>query len=82
MIILATAEAAPAAPIQLLTGKVESNGTGLRNYKVSLYAALLRNQGSASGQQLLGFDTTSGTGHFQILYRSPATNRGNRSRCS
>ncbi len=59
---------------QALTGEVESNGTGLQKYKVSLYAALIGYRGS--DWQLLGTDTTRGNGHFQIRYSLPRTQAG------
>ena len=48
-----------------LRGAVQSDGTGLANYKVSLYIAYLERGPS---WKLLGSDTSDGTGHFSITY--------------
>jgi hypothetical protein len=75
---------AGAAPVglQILTGKVESNGTGLKKYHVSLYAALIGNKGSGPDWQLLGSDTTSGTGASESSIDCRAHRWVSRSRCS
>jgi hypothetical protein len=75
MLSSATADAASIG-LRILTGKVESNGTGLKKYQVSLYAALIGNLGSGPSWQLLGKDASDGTGGFQILYRLPGTQPG------
>jgi hypothetical protein len=51
-----------------LQGKVESGGTGLAGYKVSLYASFV-NHGPS--WKLLGSDTSNSAGNFQITYALP-----------
>lgn len=51
-----------------LRGSVQSNGTGLAKYKVSLYIAYLQR---GPDWKLLGSDTSDDTGHFSIAYAVP-----------
>jgi hypothetical protein len=51
-----------------LQGNMESAGTGLADYKVSLYASYVDHGPS---WKLLGSDTSDGTGHFKITYALP-----------
>jgi hypothetical protein len=57
---------AKAASASSLRGTVESGGTGLEGYEVSLYASFVRPFGRTS---LLGRDTTGPSGEFRITYR-------------
>jgi len=52
-----------------LRGSVESGGTGLEGYEVSLLASFV---GSGGGTEILGRDTTGPFGDFEIKYRLPA----------
>jgi hypothetical protein len=51
-----------------LQGKVESGGTGLAGYEVSLYASFVDHGPS---WKLLGSDTSNSAGNFQITYSIP-----------
>src|SRR5215218_10102317 len=51
-----------------LQGKVESGGTGLAGYEVSLYASFVDHRPS---WKLLGSDTSNSAGNFQITYSIP-----------
>jgi hypothetical protein len=51
-----------------LRGTVESGGTGLAGYEVSLYARFV---GAQEGARVLGRATTGPTGEFRIDYRLP-----------
>lgn len=60
----------------VLRGTVESNRTGLGNYQVSLYAALIGTQGSGPDWQLIGNASTDASGAFEIHYSPPAVQKG------
>ena len=64
------------ASARTLTGKVESNGSGLADYQVSLYAALIGNHGPGQDWQLLGSANTNPRGVFQISYSFPKVQPG------
>jgi len=71
---LATAGVADAGPTHMgsVQGLVESDGVGLRNYQVSLYASLP----NGGGWQSLAHTTTDATGHFTMTYSVPQTQSG------
>src|SRR5580700_919296 len=52
-------------------GSVQSNGNGLGNYQVSMYAGLPNGR-----WKLLGQDKTNPIGHFTIKYASPENRPG------
>ncbi len=56
---------------QTVQGSVQSNGNGLGNYQVSMYAGLPNGR-----WKLLGQDNTNPAGHFTIKYSSPQTQAG------
>src|SRR5262245_40099065 len=59
---------APKDQVVKLHGKVESGGTGLAGYQVSLYASFVDLDPS---WQLLGSDTSNRLGNFRITYVLP-----------
>lgn len=75
VLILVNAMGARSAYAATVQGTVESNGTGLTNYQVSLYAAL---PGGAPGSNwiLLGNTTTDSSGAFSITYTTPTVPPG------
>jgi len=60
----------------VLRGSVESGGNGLGGYQVSLYAALIGNQGGGANWQLLGSATSESNGAFEINYSPPLVTGG------
>src|SRR5579871_3162490 len=71
MMALVIAGAASAEAKSTLQGSVQSNGDGLGNYQVSMYAGLPNGR-----WKLLGQDNTNPAGLFTIKYSSPQTQPG------